>query len=586
MIQCRLCGREISAGPFCEFCGAQQCHGRAVGPDWLRIHHYCAAPAQHVLRPAVVSTFFPQLPRRSRPVLALTFVALLATLAALVVLRWQAPAIGVAVLGFPVLLVTYFGTSGALRDVPRRTWMLAAGLGATLGVGWALLTGAWVARSYGIGFGAGVAGGPNSTSLGVPLGAVLLMVTPAVVVRLIDSKASRSLDGFVVGVTGATSFGVAATVVRLAPQLATGLVARQRPLQGLLVEAGIRGIVIPMTSAAIGGVAGIALWFTRRPGGSGRRRSLFAAVAVVAVAVIWGAALADASGLGPLQELLLHLGVTVAALAVLRLTLQLALLHEAHGTPRPDLTIRCPECGTVRTETAFCPWCGLACSTHQLAESEPHWRPLAQVAVGLVAAAVCATVVSLLVSEPVARYACPPECGDPPTGTAVQTHPRFTAADGSFSVSYPAGESGFDITTSPSGIEAVLTRGDGGALRLFGEPARGRTPEQVVRDFLRTVRPNAKRAYVIPNAMVGYRPGYGEVDDDYPVSLNGAYVRLRLVTVAAVNEDDALIAAAIGPFHQFGPDFGPGPPSAVNLQLGLEMDQFVNSFRWRGGPAG
>ena len=100
------------------------------------------------------------------------------------------------------------------------------------------------------------------------------------------------------------------------------------------------------------------------------------------------------------------------------------------------------------------------------------------------------------------------------------------------------------------------------------------------------MRPNAKRAYVIPNAMVGSRPGYGEVDDDYPVSLNGAYVRLRLVTVAAVNEDDALIAAAIGPFHQFGPDFGPGPPSAVNLQLGLEMDQFVNSFRWRGGPAG
>ena len=34
------------------------------------------------------------------------------------------------------------------------------------------------------------------------------------------------------------------------------------------------------------------------------------------------------------------------------------------------------------------------------------------------------------------------------------------------------------------------------------------------------------------------------------------------------------------PFHQFGPDFGPGPPSAVNLQLALKMDTYVSSFTW------
>lgn len=105
-----------------------------------------------------------------------------------------------------------------------------------------------------------------------------------------------------------------------------------------------------------------------------------------------------------------------------------------------------------------------------------------------------------------------------------------------------------------------------------------------MRDFLAEVRPNAKRTYAIPNAMLGYREGFGEVDDDYPLSPTGEYVRLRLVTMAAVHDDYALVAAAIGPFHQFGPDFGPGPPSSVNLQLALQMDEYVNSFRWRGDP--
>lgn len=583
MIECRVCGRQVSDGPFCEYCGAERSHRAADGPDWLRIRHHCAAPTEHVLRPATVSTLFPYLPRASRGPFALAFLALLAALALLVVVRWQAPAIGLAVLGFPVLLVSALVTSGVLRTMPRWTWITAAVLGAVLGVVWAVVTGTWLARTYGVGFAAGVAGGPNSASLSVPLGAVLLMVVPVVVVRLLDTKPARSVTGLVVGVLGATGFGITATVVRLAPQLATGLVARQRPIDGLLIETGIRGVVIPMTSAAIGGIAGVALWFTRRHGDSGRRRPVLAAVTLGVIAVAGGTALAEASGVGPRKELLMHLVVTAVALYVLRVTVHLALLHEAHDPARADISLWCPECGGAGTDTAFCPSCGLAAGAEQSGTIEP-WRALRPIGAGLLAAALCTTVVSLLVAKPVARYACPPDCGEPPIGTAVQSNPRFSAADGSFSVSYPAEETGYDTTLGPNGVVAELTAGDGGMLRLFGEPARGRSAEQVVRDFLATVRPNARRAYVIPNAMVGYRAGYGEVGDDYPVSITAEYRRFRLVTVAAVHDDHALIAAAIGPFHQFGPDFGPGPPSAVNLQIGLQMDRYVNSFRWRGDP--
>lgn len=583
MTVCRVCGRQVSDSPFCEFCGAARVHRRSDGPDWLRIRHHCAAPAEHVLCPNVVSTLFPYLPRRSRRTFALAFLALLAILALLAALRWQAQSIGVAVFGFPVLLVSALVSSGVLRTVPRWTWITAALLGAGLGVGWAVVTGAWLSRSYGTGFAAGVAGGPNSASLGVPMGAVLLMATPAVVVRLMDSKPERSIDGLVVGISGATGFGVAATVVRLAPQLATGLVARQRSIDGLLVEAAIRGVVIPMTSAAIGGIAGVALWFHRRRGDSGRRRPLLVAAALGMVATAGGTALVEASGLGPRNEVLMHLVVTAVALYVLRLTVHLALLHEAPDPPGTDVNVRCPECGAAVSGNSFCPSCGLAAGARQSAPAEP-WRALRPAGVGLLAAALCSTALSVVITKPVALYACPPECGEPPLGTAVQSSPRFSAADGSFSVSYPAEGTGYEITLGPSGVFAEFTAGDGGMLRLFGEPARGRSAEQVVHDFLGNVRPHAQRSYVIPNVMVGYRQGYGEVDDEYPVGTTGEYLRLRLVTVAAVHDENALIAAAIGPFHQFGPDFGPGPPSAVNLQIGLQMDRYVNSFRWRGDP--
>ena len=60
---------------------------------------------------------------------------------------------------------------------------------------------------------------------------------------------------------------------------------------------------------------------------------------------------------------------------------------------------------------------------------------------------------------------------------------------------------------------------------------------------------------------------------------------LRLLVLVAVKNDLALIAAASGPYHRFGPDFGSGKPSAVGLQLALDMGQYVNSFAWRGDPA-
>lgn len=92
--------------------------------------------------------------------------------------------------------------------------------------------------------------------------------------------------------------------------------------------------------------------------------------------------------------------------------------------------------------------------------------------------------------------------------------------------------------------------------------------------------PDATTEYEIPNAVVGYQLGYGVVGDDYPQDASGTFTRLRLIVMAAVKDDYALVAGAVGPYHEFAPDFGNGHPSAANLQLAMDMGKYVNSFRW------
>ncbi|KDE99691.1 hypothetical protein Y900_012270 [Mycolicibacterium aromaticivorans JS19b1 = JCM 16368] len=203
---------------------------------------------------------------------------------------------------------------------------------------------------------------------------------------------------------------------------------------------------------------------------------------------------------------------------------------------------------------------------------------------GIVVVALILVGVSLSVTKKAPRYMCPPECGAPPMGTPVTGLPRFTAANGSFSVSYPTANSAYEVSTADNGVTAKFTGGDTGVLQLFSEPANGRDPQTVARDLLKKKFPDAKIAYEIPNAMVGYQPGYGEVADTWPQGTSNSYIRLRTVLLVAIKNDLALVAGAVGPYHAFGPDFGPGLPSGANLQIAQDMGKYVNSFAWQGDP--
>lgn len=219
----------------------------------------------------------------------------------------------------------------------------------------------------------------------------------------------------------------------------------------------------------------------------------------------------------------------------------------------------------------------------------PHRTSRTRLVLTLLAAIVVIAAVLVGVSaameKPPVRYMCPPDCGEPPMGTPVEINPRFTAADGSFSVSYPAEGSAYNVTTEPNGVTAEFVAGDGGTLQLFSEPAANRSPQQIAKALVAETFPDTRTAYEIPNAMVGYEPGYGEIADCWPQGANSSYLRMRVVVMVAVKDELALVAAAVGPFRQFGPDFGFGKPSGANVQIALDMGKYVNSFSWRGDPA-
>lgn len=624
-MECRRCETEVPAGNFCGLCGCEPAEKPDTSPIWLRSKTFGAAPGENVLIPYLASSLFPQLPARSRPVFRWTI--LIGAIGLLVSALVRLPSVGIALgaVGLPLLFVLYLRASGADRDLPRTALVIAGLLGALLGTVWVLASGHVISTNYGVPMAVGLAlHHLLREGFVIPAVGMLLMAVPPVVIRLLGRRSGReSLDGFMIGALAALAFTAAATLTRLAPQLATGLIAHARPVKGLVVQAVLCGVTVPVSAAAAGGMVGIALWF--RPPGKHQNRVRMMLVLLAAAALLVHAAVGviDIVGVPQMVMVVAHFVITVIVLLGLRLSLQLALLHEAHDPIQSDQPLLCTYCEMVVPDMAFCPACGVAtrASSQQSRRERRAARPQAATAtsaglqvfpgfsvesdsyaappvpkprfawllsrwgVGVMALAVALGATALVLTPKIVHYMCPPDCGRPPSGTPVMALPRYQAPDGTFSVAYPAPGSAYAITTGQDGVTARYTAGDTGVMQFFSEPANGRSARDIAAAVVKRRYPDSKVAYEIPNAMVGYQPGYGEVADDWPQGASTNYSRLRIVALAAVKNDVALVAFATGPYHAFGPDFGPGPPSGANLEIAQDLGKYVNSFQWRGDPA-
>ena len=490
----------------------------------------------------LTTSLFPHLPQRSLLPFRVGFALLFLALIAFALLRWQAPLITVGALGLPMLFLLYLRESEVDDDVPRSSFLLTAAIGIALGVGFAFVTGAIVAASYDVSLGTEDSDQQTVLSslsvLAIPIVAAVLMLIPAVVMRLVRPGTRESLDGFVIGAWGAISFTAAATLTRLAPQFETGVTAWDRPVSVLFVQAGIQGMALPITSAALGGLVGVALWLGRR--------NLIASSVLVALGLYTVMGVMEVIAIPQTVHFGLHFVIAVFALIALRIGVQTALLDEEHDPFDSSAQVLCPHCDTVVADMPFCPNCGVAARaasrtsrTAQRAAAVDETATVHQTsnirlltALGVGAAVVAAAgVTAAVVATPVeARYTCPPDWGVRRSAEPIDIQSALRLRGRRVLGAVPGSGTLYKATLNPDWIELEYLGGDTGTMELFGRACRraarrSRSSDKMIGDDY----PDATLDYEIPNAMVGYEPGYGAVFDEYPQDTSGEFTRLRIV---------------------------------------------------------
>jgi ribosomal protein L32 len=384
LTRCDHCGNEVPASRFCIRCGHQLEGGEAALSRISRVpgasavgrglsgvmnldptslsgvrRAFAAAPNESVLRPTLVSTIFPQLPRPSMT----DFRRCLALGAATVLVLGLAKLYPVALIAgailLPMLVVLY------LVDVNVFEQQSLAVIGATLA--WGLVTGALtavIAKSLSPSGSQVFVGNQSSLvptrGLLVPLLSVgLIALGPLFLLRY--PRFSTVLDGATFGAASASAFVAAEVIIQALSALSQGL----RPPGSVvpwLVQLAIIAIALPiLTMATMGAIVG-AVWLKVRAPirdrrALGRLGSPFVAVPLGAVLLVLAAIvqLTVASGLA----LAIIAGLAVLALLWLRQVIHVGLLEEALLIEDAPI-ITCANCGHRTRRGSFCEYCGIS----------------------------------------------------------------------------------------------------------------------------------------------------------------------------------------------------------------------------------
>lgn len=359
--ECPACRGMVPAAAFCGRCGADLDEPATTWRVLLRPRVFAAAPREALPVPRITSSLFPRLAAPARKPFRLALALLLVAMVVLSVLRANMPLGVVATLGGPVVFVLYMWQTNASRDIGVRALVIAALIGAGTSVAWWFYAGRLVASSYGVTTAAGqsLLNVFAVVGLAATLGGAVLMLLPAVVIRLLRVPVN-CLDGFVIGAFGALAYAVAGTATWMMPQIVAGLLDPQSSWR-LFEDAITYGVIDPVTTVALGGLVGLSLWFrpnTAVPQHRSARTAL--TVCTVSAAVLYaGVWTVDALAPPEIIEVMVKLVLATLALLTARFGLQIALLH---GTPAPATgqPVLCVHCEKVVPDTAFCPACGAA----------------------------------------------------------------------------------------------------------------------------------------------------------------------------------------------------------------------------------
>jgi hypothetical protein len=201
-------------------------------------------------------------------------------------------------------------------------------------------------------------------------------------------------------------------------------------------------------------------------------------------------------------------------------------------------------------------------------------------------AAVVIGIVALAAAAPTATPAtCKLQlCTEPPTGPPVVNGHQYTSATFGFSLVY-GDASG--VSTSADGVQLGFAfKGSSGTdtLVVAGRKANGADAQAVVQSVESSQFPNAVAAYTLPGAYVGYQLGYGVAFDVWSNNANGSQSDQRVILMAAVRGNLAVVVLAFGPKLVLTPQNGfVSHPTGADLPAATVADPIVNSITWPSG---
>ncbi|MGH2808522.1 MAG: hypothetical protein ACRDKT_14740 [Actinomycetota bacterium] len=354
MIECPTCHNQVPEGTYCVVCGSRLGEGAGA-----RRKEFSAAPGQSVLRPAPMSTIFPQLPNDEMRNFYTALGIGVAVMVALAAFGFFPLALVAAAVLIPIITVVYVYDVDVYEDEPIRIIGLTMLAGAIAGAVYGALTRVLAPVD------AASLMDPSTTDalirvVVLPIvGIALTLIGPIFLLRY--RRFNDVLDGATFGVAAAVSFAGAALLVQAWPYFAVGL----RPggdVGGWIFRLLNLGILLPLLYAGATGVVGGALWLQYRapvrdrdalgPLGKPPVALFFAVVALVLGALALEIA---PEWLAFIWLLLLDVAVIIG----LRLVIHLGLMQEAAerdiGSP-----ITCPNCQHQTPLHTFCSNCGIS----------------------------------------------------------------------------------------------------------------------------------------------------------------------------------------------------------------------------------
>jgi ribosomal protein L32 len=382
--KCANCGNEVPSARFCIRCGYEQEGGEAglsrisrmpgasavgrgvsgvlkIDPTSLSgvRRAFAASPNESVLRPTIISTIFPQLPRPSMGVFRACLALGVATVVVLGVAKLYPVGLIAGAVLLPMLVVLYMVEVNVFEEQPLTI------IGATLL--WGVATGALTALlAKGISpsdsqvFVHGNSSMILTRGVLIPvLSVVLILLGPLALLRF--PRFSTVLDGATFAASSASAFVGAEIIVQALSVLGHGL----RPpgtVVPWLVQLMIIAVALPLVTMASMAAGAGSIWLKVR--GSIRDRSALGRLGRPQLAVPLGAAalvisavvqVTVASGLA----LVIILALAVLSLLWLRQVIHVGLLEEALLIEDAPI-ITCANCGNRTRHGTFCESCGIA----------------------------------------------------------------------------------------------------------------------------------------------------------------------------------------------------------------------------------